>query len=491
MDFDRDDLFSLEDAFFSLAASSSARQLRQLQALVDDERRFLREQIEPLTLSEDRRCAHDCEYVSWEMARRAGRAGRLSRLVPTFWGGSGLMLRGGSIMIFAEEAASVDCAYAGLMGGHELGISSLFVALNLGVLQQVMEKIAARQNDERPFLIDCAITEPTAGTDAEEADLYPTAKLVARARRVPGGAVLDGRRIFISTGHMATEHVVFMTFDPKNPLAEYGCFLVPGDAPGFSLGRKERKMGQRVGPASELIFEECFVPQERIVVDTAEYPRLDNLIKWALHGVLGITRTWVGAWSTGTARGAFERALRLAKTRKHKGRTLINQQWVQGILANMYMNVMTARAVYRESEIALIYNLTGGQVGRMVGTPAIARGPLARAVATSPPTRAALRSRALHERLMKLALTIPEERMARVQTMASMAKVAGSDAAMENAQLAVELLSGAGLRHDQGAEKIFRDAKLLQIFEGTNQLNRLNIFQHTIGRRAGLNVFRA
>jgi len=91
---------------------------------------------------------------------------------------------------------------------------------------------------------------------------------------------------------------------------------------------------------------------------------------------------------------------------------------------------------------------------------------------------------------MRLALTIPEERMARVQAMASLAKVAGSDAAMENAQLAVELLSQAGLRHDQGVEKIFRDAKLLQIFEGTNQLNRLNIFQHVIGRRAELNVFR-
>jgi acyl-CoA dehydrogenase len=493
LDFDRDDLFSIENNFFSLAAASSSKDLRKISKLVEDERHFLQEQIAPLTLQEDRKCAEDHDYLSWEMVRRAGRHGRLSRAVPGFWGGSGLLLKGGSFNLFAEEAAAVDCAYGGLMGGHELGLTALTMTFNYRILQQVMEKIVAHQNDERPFLIDCAITEPTAGTDVEEIDFYDRAKLVARATRVPGGAVLNGSRIFISTGHMASEHVVFMTYNPKDPLEDYGCFLVPGDAPGFSLGRKERKMGQRVGPASELVFEDCFVPQERVVADTDDFPETNKkrMLEWVLHGVLGTTRIWVGAWSTGTARGAFERALALAKSRKHKGRTLINQQWVQGILSNMYMNVMTARAVYREAEIALLYNLSGGRLGSsMRGTPAIMQGPLARMVASSAITRGAVGSRRLRKRLLKAVLAIPEERMARIQYMSSLAKVVGSDMAMENSQLAVELLSQAGLRHDEGVEKIFRDSKLLQIFEGTNQLNRLNMFHHAIGRKAGVNVFR-
>ncbi len=493
LDFDRNDLFSIENNFFSLAAASSGRELKKITRLVEDERRYLQEQIAPLTLEEDRKSAEDHDYLSWEMARRAGRNGRLSRMVPGFWGGSGLLLKGGSFMLFAEEAASVDCAYAGLMGGHELGLTALTMTFNFRLLQQVMENIVARQHDERPYLIDCAITEPTAGTDVEEVDIYDRAKLVARAKRVPGGAVLNGSRIFISTGHMASDHLVFMTYDPKNPLADYGCFLVPGDAPGFSLGRKERKMGQRVGAASELLFEDCFVPQDRIVADTADLPDSEKkkLLEWILHGVLGTTRIWVGAWSTGTARGSFERALSLAKTRKHKGRTLINQQWVQGILSNMYMNVMMARAVYREAEIALLYNMSGGRLGTsMRGTPGIMQGTLAQMVARSAPTKSAVHSRALRQALIRAAMNIPEERMARIQYMSSMSKVVGSDMAMENAQLAVELVSQAGLRHDEGVEKIFRDSKLLQIFEGTNQLNRLNMFQFAIGHKAGVNVFR-
>ena len=493
LDFDRNDLFSIENNFFSLSAASSNRELKKITQLVEDERRYLQEQIAPLTLQEDRKSAEDHDYLSWEMVRRAGRNGRLSRFLPGFWGGSGLMLKGGSFMLFAEEAASVDCAYAGMMGGHELGLTALSMTFNFRLLQQVSEKIVAHQHDERPFLIDCAITEPTAGTDVEEVDLYDRAKLVARAKRVPGGAVLNGSRNFISTGHMASEHLVLMTFDPNNPLSDYGIFLVPGDAPGFSLGRKERKMGQRVGPASELIFEDCFVSEDRFAADTNDLPESQRhrLLEWILHGVLGTTRIWVGAWSTGTARGAFERALALAKTRKHKGRTLINQQWVQGILSNMYMNVMMARSVYREAEIALLYNMTGGRLGSsMRATPAIAQGPLARMVASSRPVKSAAHSRAVRKRLMKLATSIPEQRMARIQYMSSMSKVVGSDMAMENAQLAVELASQAGLRHDEGVEKIFRDSKLLQIFEGTNQLNRLNMFQFAIGNKTGVNVFR-
>ena len=104
LDFDRNDLFSLDNNFFSIASTMSPATLRKLTKIVEDERRFLEQEIAPLTLPEDRKHAEDHDHLSWEMARRAGRNGRLSAMVPPFWGGSGLMMKGGgSMMIVAEE----------------------------------------------------------------------------------------------------------------------------------------------------------------------------------------------------------------------------------------------------------------------------------------------------------------------------------------------------------------------------------------------------
>jgi alkylation response protein AidB-like acyl-CoA dehydrogenase len=289
---------------------------------------------------------------------------------------------------------------------------------------------------------------------------------------------------------MAADHVVLMPFDLKDPINNYGCFLVSNGTKGFSLGRKERKMGQRAGPASELIFEDCFVPEEDIVMSTDEFsePRFQGQFKLLLQMVLGITRTAVGAWSTGTARAALERAVQLAKTTKHKGRTLIHQQWAQAMLTNMFMNVMMARSVYLEATFATMANMPANLTRSI---PGIMNTDLMKWIFQSRAFKKILSSSRIRKGILDQFLTeLSGDKNSRVQFMSSMAKVVGSDMAMENCHLAVEFLSSAGLRHDQGVEKIFRDAKLLQIFEGTNQLNRLNIFQHFFARRMpGVEVF--
>jgi alkylation response protein AidB-like acyl-CoA dehydrogenase len=491
IDLDRDDLFDFEDSFFSLMALNKydSGMVAQLRENLKEDRRFCREVLAPYVLSEDRKHAEDHNYISWELLRLAGRHGRLTSFIPKFMGGqaSGSLVTGmGPNM---EETASVDGAFSGMLGGHGLGLVALMASFNMRVVVGVAEKTVAHQLDDKPYVIDCAITEPTAGTDVEEVELYPKARLMCQAKRVPGGAILNGRKVFISTGHMATDHVVLIPFDLKDPVNNYGCFLVPNGAKGFSLGRKERKMGQRAGPASELIFEDCFVPQESIVMDTAEFaePRYQDQFKLLLETVLGVTRTAVGAWSTGTARAALERALALAKTQKHKGRTLIHQQWAQAMLTNMFMNVMMARSVYLESTFALMANMTGGLNQSM---PGVLNNPVSKAVFQSGWFRKLLFSKPVRKVMLDQLLNMPAANNSRIQFMSSMAKVVGSDMAMENCQMAVEFLSQAGLRHDQGVEKVFRDAKLLQIFEGTNQLNRLNMFKHAFARHLpGVEVF--
>jgi len=484
LDFDREDLFSFEDNFHSMLAAFGPTMTRQARQAYYDERKFMREHLAPLVLSEDNKHAEDHDYISWEMLRLAGKHGRISSFIPKFMGGSGSSITGGAMMANMEEQASVDGAYCGMMGGHGLGLVALMMTFNMEALQRVIDRIVSREKDEKPYVIDCAITEPTAGTDVEEVELYPTAKLMCQAKRVPGGAVLNGRKVFISTGHMASDHFIIMPFDMKDAVNTMACFLVPNDAEGFSLGRKERKMGQRAGPASELIFEDCFVSEENILIDAGNYPEFKGQFEGLLHNVLGITRIAVGAWSTGTARAALDRALYLGRREKHKGRTLIHQQWAQEILTNMLMNVMKARAIYLEAQFALMANM--GSSGMVTNMPAVANTAPVTAVLkmlfSSNSFKKLYQSEMMRKAMLKRVADLPRENDHRIQFMSSLAKVVGSDAAMENCHLAVEFLGKSGLRHDRGVEKVFRDAKLLQIFEGTNQLNRLNMFQHYFGK---------
>ena len=490
LDLDRDDLFSFEDNFFSLMALQKydPRLIAQTRQAWQEERKFLREVIAPVALAEDRKHAADPHYVSWDLLRLAARHGRLSNFIPKIMGGSGK--GAGLSMPNSEEMAAVDAAYSGMLGGHGLGLVALLMTFNMKVVQRVARKIVENESKEKPYVIDCAITEPAAGTDVEEVELYPKARLTCQARKVPGGAVLNGRKVFISTGHLAADHVILMPFDIKDAVNTCGCFLVPTEAKGFSLGRKERKMGQRAGPASELIFEDCFVPDENIAMSALEFsePKYRGQFKALLEGVLGLTRTAVGAMSTGAARGALERALSLARRVKHKGRTLIHQQWAQALLTNMFMNVMMARSVYLEAQFAIMTNLAGG--GMSGAMPGFLNSDLARKIFQSRGVQKIFTSTWLRKKMLDRMIDLPPEQNARIQFMSSMAKVVGSDMAMENCQMAVEFLAQAGLRHDQGVEKVFRDAKLLQIFEGTNQLNRLNMFKHAFARHLpGVEVF--
>jgi len=488
IDFDNENLFAFDEGFFSLMylQGFNQRLVNDARKAVEKNREFCINHLKPLALEVDRKHEQNPDYLPWEMVQLAAQHKRLSNYIPKYMGGSGEPMSVYGPVI--EEQAATDTAFCGLLGGHGLGLVALMMTFNLKVIDQVITEIVEGEKNMNPVMLSCAITEPTAGSDVEEEELYPKARLMCQAKRVPGGALLNGRKVFISTGHFAKYHVVLMSFDPKRPMESFACFLVPTDSRGFSLGRMEHKMGQRAGPASELIFEDCFVPEERIVMAIddkfglmfpGQFPRL-------LKGVLGITRAAVGAWSTGTARGIAERAIKFAKTHKLKGKTMINHQWVQAHLTNMAINVFMARAVYMESYFA---NLTNMNMG-FDKIPALFNNHVSAWLLSTRPYKMILHSDFMRKFFLKNFTATTASQNQRVQYMASMAKVVGSDLAMENCHLAIEMAGEAGVRHDCGMEKYFRDAKLLQIFEGTNQLNRLNIFNNYLGRHIpGVEVY--
>ena len=491
LDFDSDDLFDFDDNFFGIMVLGNydKKLLKSTKEKFAETRKFCREVLKPHVLQADLDNAADHGHLSWDIVRLAAKNGQLTGFIPPMFGGTAT----GSMAIMGpmvEERAAVDTAYCGMMGGHELGLASLISTFNMQVFQEVCENVVKHKDDEKPYLIDCAITEPSAGTDVEEVDLYPKAKMVCHAKRVNGGAVLNGTKCFISTGHMATDHNVMMPFDLKDPINTFGSFLVKGHSDGFSLGRKEIKMGHRSSAISELIFDDVFVPKKYILMDQEDFPedKYQGGVEHLLGMVLGITRVAVGAMGAGNARGSFERSLALAKTTKYKGKTIINQQWAQNILTNMYMNVMMARTIYMEATYSNMTNLGGGMLGNSI--PEYMGSDFVQKLFKAQWFQNIYYSMKIRKKMYDSIVDMTTEEKDRVQYMSSMAKVVGTDMGMENAHLAVEFMGRAGVRHDHGIEKGFRDAKLLQIFEGTNQLNRLNIFKHKIARNIpGCKVF--
>lgn len=486
VDFDNPRLFSFEDSFAPLLYLNKFKKkmIARVKENYEENQKFCQEHLKPLALEMDLKFQRDPNSTPTELLDLAVKHRRFSNFIPKMLNGTNPGATW-AMNINMEEQNSVDPGFGQVFAGHGLGLVALMFCFNFRILESIAKQIVDAELQGKPFLIDCAITEPDAGSDVEEEDLMPHAKLNCEAKRVDGGAILNGRKCFISTGHLANLHLILLPFDRKDPLRTFGAFIVPSGAKGFSLGKLENKMGQKAGPASELVFEDCFVPQENIILDSSEiHPKAASAL---LHGVLGVTRVSVGAFGTGIARGAFEKALEFAKTHKWKGKTIIQHQWAQEMLVDMLKNVYTARAVYLEGQQVLH---SSEAMPMKEEIPAFTDSDWFRKIFNSSIMKRLRYSKFAQKMSIKRLASMPPDEEQRIQFFSSMAKVVGSDIGVQNCHAALELMGEVGLRHGAGAEKLLRDGKLCQIYEGTNQLNRLHMFKHFIARDfPGLETF--
>jgi alkylation response protein AidB-like acyl-CoA dehydrogenase len=224
--------------------------------------------------------------------------------------------------------------------------------------------------------------------------------------------VLDGTKCWISNAGVSTWYTVMAVTDPAKGARGISAFAVHKDDPGFSVGAKERKLGIKGSPTCEIYFEHCTIPAERIIGEPG------TGFKTALR-TLDHTRLAIGAQALGIAQGAFDVALDYVKERHQFGRRIADFQGIQFMLADMAMKIEAARH--------LVYAAA------------------ARAERDEP----------------NLTFT------------SSAAKVFASDTAMAVTTDAVQLLGGAGYTKDFPVERMMRDAKITQIYEGTNQINRM------------------
>lgn len=423
--------------------------------------------VRPKALEIDRKCSRDPGYFDWDLVKESTRYGFLSMLAPKAVGGGGQMATGFSIVM--EELCAACSGIANIFGANGLGVSGMLLGLDFYFYDRALAELAEGDRRGEPVIMAAAITEPLAGSDVEDAGYIKNARMMTEAKPAPGGGfVLNGRKVFISNGSVAKYTTVISPTDRNRPFETQSGFLVKAGDPGFSIGRVEEKMGMKACPAAELVFEDCFIPRENLIGRGGEGMRFTEI-------VLGASRGPVGAIATGVARGAFERIVDFAKKKKVGGRRLIDQQWVQIKLAEMARRIHLARQAYLDA--CMMFDFYG--VPKMMShvstrllldfTPAWFR-------KTRLVTKA-LRSDMMYNLTSRLIdKNIDADDLRNIQQYSSLAKVTGSDTAMDVAYEALQIAGPEASLHRLELEKIFRDAKLTQIYEGTNQLNRHNIF---------------
>lgn len=256
------------------------------------------------------------------------------------------------------------------------------------------------------------LTEPNAGSDA--------GGIRTKARREGDHYVLNGNKCFITNGGIADVYVIFAKTDPDAGLKGISAFIVEKDSPGFSCGKQEDKMGIRGSATAELVLEEVRVPAANLL-------RKEGAGFTIAMQTLDMTRPGIGAQALGIAQGALDCAIAYARERKQFGQAIGNFQAIQFMLADMSTRVEAARQ--------LLYKSAG-----LIG----------------------------HSK--ELGVSASE-----VTRFSAMAKLFASDTAMQVTTDAVQILGGYGYMKDYPVERMMRDAKITQIYEGTNQIQRLVI----------------
>jgi alkylation response protein AidB-like acyl-CoA dehydrogenase len=242
------------------------------------------------------------------------------------------------------------------------------------------------------------------------------ASLRTVARRESGGYVLNGTKCFISNAGVASVYTVFVSTDTKARHRGVTAFAVEAQTAGLSVLRIEQKMGLKAHPTGELQFTDCFVPEENRLGDEG------SGFTTAMR-VLDRSRPGIAAQPTGIAEGATAYALDYARTRQTFGQPIVKHQLVAALLADMQTRCVAARGLVE-------------RVGRLLDD----------GVAGPPLTEAA-----------------------------AIAKLFASDIAVAVATDAIQVLGGYGYLRDYPLERMLRDAKATQIYEGTNQIQRLVI----------------
>lgn len=360
--------------------------------LVSEVRKFCQKKIEPFLEKDD----HE-EKFRMDIYRGLGELGICGMGLPEQYGGTGPGIM--NLVYVLEELAQCSVSYA-----VTLSVSTM--------VQNIINEFGTTAQKEK-YLPDLTsgkeigafgLTEPGAGSDA--------AALALKAQKKGDHYLLNGSKIFITSAGIAKTYVIMGRTGGEGAKG-VSSFIVADGTPGFNYGKKEKKMGWKVSPTRELVFENCQVPAENLLASEGEG------FKIAMSG-LDKGRISIGAIAVGLAQRAFAEAVKFSLMRKQFKQSIFDFQGLQFMLADMQTEIMASRH--------LVY--------------------------------AAARE---------------FEQNKSSRELAAICKLKATDTAMRVTTDALQIFGGVGYTSEYPMERYMRDAKVLQIVEGTNQIQRVVI----------------
>jgi alkylation response protein AidB-like acyl-CoA dehydrogenase len=364
------------------------------QMIRDLARKIGRERIAPHAAHYD-----ETETYPEESMKAILDAGLFGIWVPEAYGGSDMGCL--ALALVSEEIAAACASTATQYLDQPLGGLPILIAGTEAQRQRYLPRLATGE-----ILSAFSLSEPGAGSDA--------AGLRTTAVRKGDRYVLNGSKQWCTNGDHADVVCVFATVDTAKRAKGITAFLVERGTPGFSVGKKEKKMGIRASPTVALHFTDCEVPVAQRLGDEGEGFRI------AMQ-TLDVTRPATGAMAVGIGQAALDAAVGYAKERQQFGQPIAAFQGIQFMLADMAMQVHAARLMVHHAARQVDVGIRGNTYE------------------------------------------------------ASMAKCWAGDAAMKVAIDAVQVFGGYGYTREFPVERYMRDAKIMQIYEGTNQIQRLVI----------------
>lgn len=335
-----------------------------------------------------------------EIFRGLGEYGVAGVTLPEEYGGAGLSYLDYTYVL--EEIAKSSVPYAVTISVSAMVQSILKGFGNKAQKEQYLPALTSGQE-----IGAFALSESHSGSDA--------ANLKTTAKKVDGGYMLNGTKMWITSGGIAKTYIVMARTGGEGAKG-VSAFIVSDGAKGFSFGKAEKKMGWKTSPTRELVFENCFVPDENRLLDEGQG------FKVAMGG-LDQGRVAIGAIGVGCAQRALDESIKYALTRQQFKQAIFDFQGLQFMLSDMATETEASRLLVQSAALSIDSG--------------------------SPNSK-----------------------------LCSMAKLKATDTAMKVTTDAVQVLGGVGYTSEYPVERFMRDAKVLQIVEGTNQIQRVVIARH-------------
>ena len=350
----------------------------------------------------------ESETFPWDIIKILADAGLFGVYIPEEYGGLGF---GNLENCLAVEELSKVC----------IGVSVSFAASGLGCYPILLYGSEEQKKHYLPIIASgkklaaFGITESAAGSDA--------ASIRTTAVKDGNEYILNGVKQWITNGGEAEIYSVIAITDKTKGPRGASAFIVEKDTPGFTFGKKEKKLGIRSSATRELVFEDCRIPKENLIAR-------EGMGFIVAMKTFDQTRPGIAAQGVGLAQGALDAAVEYARERETFGKPIIAHQAVQHMLADMATQIEAARA------------------------------------------------------LTYLSARTADTRSKDLPKVSAMSKLFATDVAMKVTTDVVQIFGGYGYMREYPVEKMMRDAKILQIYEGTNQIQRNVIGQHLIKESA-------